>query len=92
MNARIASIALAASLLSLAAAAAEADRPVPLKEQSLPPSVAAALKAKADKGTLALYQYIHRTRMIYGLSILSVVRDDRDAVAVGKTDTQVATR
>jgi hypothetical protein len=92
MNARTANIALAASLLSLAAVATEADRPVPLKEQSLPPNVAAALKAKADKGTLALYQYIHRTRMIYGLNMMDVVRDEPSSSATRKPDTLLAKR
>ena len=92
MNARIRILAAAATFASLGALASETRQPVALKEQSLPLHVQQALKDKAAQGPVALRQYIQRTRMIYNLSMATVVRDDAPTVAARKEGTQVAVR
>jgi len=78
-------LAIAAALATLAtgAFAQEAQR-VAVKTDGLSPFVAKAIDEKAAQGVDELRRYVERTRMIHGLYIPDLVREDGGAIEQAK--------
>jgi len=65
-------------LVSFAGAAhaeRETEPPVAVKTEGLPIHVARKVKEKAAEGVTALRRYVNNTRMVNGLEIRSIVRE-----------------
>lgn len=87
MNARILALRLAtAAALSTLAAGAWAQEPqrVAVKTAGLSPFVAKAVEEKAALGVVELRRYVERTRMVHGLYIPDIVREEEPAIEQAK--------
>lgn len=70
---------IAMFLVSFAGAAMaqqDAEPPVAVKTEGLPLHVAAKVKEKAAEGVTSLRRYVTSTRMVNGLDIRSIVREE----------------
>ena len=78
-------LAAATALATLATGAfAQETQRVAVKTAGLPTFVAKAIEEKAGQGVDALRQYVERTRMIHGLYIPDLVREDEAAIEQAK--------
>jgi hypothetical protein len=78
-------LAAAAALATLATGAfAQETQRVAVKTAGLSPFVAKAIDEKAAQGVDELRRYVERTRMIHGLYIPDLVREDAGAIEQAK--------
>jgi len=59
-----------------AASAQQSEPPVAVDTSRLPVHVAVRVQAKAGEGITALRRYVASTRMIYGLDLVALLRDE----------------
>jgi hypothetical protein len=93
MKTNIARTLIAAAALAVAAPvyAQEAEPPVAVKTDGLPPQLQMRLQEKAQQGQTAVIQYINRTRNVHNLRAEDVIKPlPADAAAKGDEQTRVA--
>lgn len=76
-------LAAAAFAFTGAASAQEAETPVNVSVEGLPPHVAQKVTEAAKQGSTELRRYINRTRMINELNYNAIARDD-ESTAIAK--------